>query len=341
MFPMMDDAAFEALAADIKANGQREPIIVHDAAILDGRNRHRACLHVGVTPEFTDWNGIGDPITYVVSMNLHRRHLNESQRAMIAAKISNLPHGSNQFHREEVGIPTSSITAAKAAEMMNVHRGTVFDAKAVLAKADSAQIAAIEKGEAAVSTVARAIRKRERKPEPFKPSDQPTGARIVIPGGHTPEEATREGLALESDGVSPAEVPARLNIAEGSYRLMRDIVLVADRRDISAHDMKIAAAALEDMNHTRQVRRNYDTIAPIAKRLWGDGKGFSGRQAAEAARLEAFSHALGTITQVCTAGVEIEIPYLSKDRAAEAVAAIKTAEASLRRLKAKIEEIHE
>jgi hypothetical protein len=39
LFPMMDEAALAELAADIKANGQREPIKLWDGAIIDGRNR--------------------------------------------------------------------------------------------------------------------------------------------------------------------------------------------------------------------------------------------------------------------------------------------------------------
>ena len=35
----------------------------------------------------------GDPLTFVISANLHRRHLTESQRATIAAKIVTMNSG--------------------------------------------------------------------------------------------------------------------------------------------------------------------------------------------------------------------------------------------------------
>ena len=38
----------------------------------------------GVEPEFKEWVGAGSPVEWVVSVNLIRRHLTSSQRAVIA-----------------------------------------------------------------------------------------------------------------------------------------------------------------------------------------------------------------------------------------------------------------
>jgi hypothetical protein len=54
-------------------------------SILDGRNRYRACLAAGIEPTFTVYQS-DDPVSYVIS--LKRRHLDESQRAMVAAKLA-------------------------------------------------------------------------------------------------------------------------------------------------------------------------------------------------------------------------------------------------------------
>ena len=84
LFPRLDELAFASLVADIKANGLREPIVVHQGLILDGGNRYRACLEAGVDPQFTEFAG-GNLVSFVLSANLHRRHLSPGQQAAIVA----------------------------------------------------------------------------------------------------------------------------------------------------------------------------------------------------------------------------------------------------------------
>ena len=56
------------------------------------RRRSNACLEAGVKPLMGEYDG-NNPFAFVLSSNLHRRHLNETQRAVIAAKRANIPHG--------------------------------------------------------------------------------------------------------------------------------------------------------------------------------------------------------------------------------------------------------
>src|SRR5689334_15309002 len=93
LFPMMDGEAFAALVADIRENGLLEPVVLYQEKILDGRNRYKACSELGIEPRFERANGHTDPLKYVISKNLKRRHLNESQRAVVAGRLANMRHG--------------------------------------------------------------------------------------------------------------------------------------------------------------------------------------------------------------------------------------------------------
>jgi ParB-like chromosome segregation protein Spo0J len=85
-FPLMEGEDFKTLKHDIRDNGQREPIVLYQDKILDGRNRYLACIDLGLEPQtklFTD----SDPLRFVISMNIHRRHLSPDQRRNIIAKL--------------------------------------------------------------------------------------------------------------------------------------------------------------------------------------------------------------------------------------------------------------
>jgi len=85
-FPMLEGEEFELLKQDIKNNGQLEPIIRYQGEILDGVNRYRACQELGIEPKYDTYEG-SDPLGYVISLNIRRRHLDTSQRAMLATEM--------------------------------------------------------------------------------------------------------------------------------------------------------------------------------------------------------------------------------------------------------------
>lgn len=89
IFPMMTDAEFEQLKDDIVLNGQLDPVILYEGKILDGRNRWKVCTELGLVINYEQYQG-DNPLSFVISKNLHRRHLSAGQRAMIATDIKPL-----------------------------------------------------------------------------------------------------------------------------------------------------------------------------------------------------------------------------------------------------------
>lgn len=85
-FPVLEGEEFDLLVEDIKKHGQQEPIITVGDEILDGVNRYRACRKLDREPVFEAYTG-DDPLAYVISLNIRRRHLSESQRAMLATEM--------------------------------------------------------------------------------------------------------------------------------------------------------------------------------------------------------------------------------------------------------------
>jgi len=148
IFPSMPPAEFDALVADITANGLREPIHIMGDSVVDGRHRYRACLQAGVEPQFVVVPDGTDLNALVISLNLRRRHLDESQRAMVAARLANLPLGSNQH--AQICAPSQD----SAAEMLNVSRRTVQHARAVLEHGAPELATAVDSGVIAVSSAA-------------------------------------------------------------------------------------------------------------------------------------------------------------------------------------------
>lgn len=92
IFPGMVRVEFVELLESIRRNGLINDIVTYDGQILDGVHRHKACCELGIEPRFREYTG-DDPIGHVVALNLERRHLDGSQRAMIAGRVATLRKG--------------------------------------------------------------------------------------------------------------------------------------------------------------------------------------------------------------------------------------------------------
>jgi N6-adenosine-specific RNA methylase IME4 len=151
MFPLLDGAAFDELVKDIRARGLVEPIWRYEGMVLDGRNRYRACAVAGVEPRYRDWHG-DDPIAFVISLNLKRRHLDESQRAMVAVKIATMRQGERTDLQPSAKLP--KVSQAEAGSLVNVSERSIRSAVQVRETGVPELVAAVEQGRLAVSAAA-------------------------------------------------------------------------------------------------------------------------------------------------------------------------------------------
>jgi hypothetical protein len=237
VFPLMSEDELKALAEDIKANGLRQVIILHEGKILDGRNRYRACKMAEVEPRTMKWHG-ENPTKDVISLNLHRRHLNESQRAMVAAKIATMKQGQRT---DLAGKPAKSQTAAspalsqeQAAKLLNVSRDSVQKAKIVTGSGDKELIEQVQSGKKSVNGAAEEVKgKKSGTGYTTVSMDAPTGKSKTgvfkpKPGNVVPvdvkyEDFVKSQIRAIVDGAVPTYIKTKREVLDDVRKLVLEI----------------------------------------------------------------------------------------------------------------------
>lgn len=163
IFPAMPDDEYESLKAHISAHGQQSAIATFDGQVLDGWHRYRACEELGLEPKLREMPKATDALAFVLGQNLNRRHLDSSQRAILAGKIANMNHGGDRKtepKNQGASLPLDpQISVVDAAKKLNVSPRSVKDARVVLE--DKKQAAKVMAGEKTVSAAAKEIRAKK------------------------------------------------------------------------------------------------------------------------------------------------------------------------------------
>lgn len=181
LFPEMSANEYVKLKEDIRVNGLLSPIVFWRGQLIDGRHRIRACNELGVF-----WKNMTeeaeadkDPVKVALSLNMHRRHLNTSQLAMVADKARGIYDKEGQEAKSEgqksggrgrkknsvVNLPQSiepmpqggiesRKSRDKAAKAVGVSGSLADAAKKVRTKGTTELQQAVESGEVAVSAAA-------------------------------------------------------------------------------------------------------------------------------------------------------------------------------------------
>ena len=173
IFPLASKEEYQALKLDIERNGLQELPALYRGQLLDGRNRLCACFELGFQPDFYALDDDIDPVSYVLSRNLYRRHLTSSQRATVAAdalplieaeakkrKAAGQKSGGKARHSASVKELTKAENdgraAEKAAKLTGTNRQYVADAKKIKA-ADPEAFEEIKGGKTTISKAKRKL----------------------------------------------------------------------------------------------------------------------------------------------------------------------------------------
>lgn len=266
-FPSLPEEDFAALVADIKAHGQREAVIVFEGMILDGWNRYRACEQARVKCVTVKHDG-SDPVAFVLSRNLHRRHLTASQRAAAVVLATDWrqrgrpekpepgadpkkPEPGSGFSSEAEMAAAADVTDRTIRQVKTAQRAGLGEAvrDGKLSAKQAAEVAKLppKKRERAVAAI-----ERGEKPIVKKPSSDPRAA--------GPEEALKARVAeLEDKLAEAADEIERLSAVEQGeeaaliQRLQSELRTVKAKRDESMREcveLKRQVKMLE-----RQVKR--------------------------------------------------------------------------------------
>jgi ParB-like chromosome segregation protein Spo0J len=201
LFPMLSEAELAELAQDIAENGLRQPIVIdRQGRIMDGRNRFAACKAAGVEPVITPFEGDDRGVlAYIVSANLKRRHLNESQRAMIGARIAQLSHGGKRTSKHQeanLHLDPETPSIDDASRVLHVSPRSIKSAKQVRKQAIPEVVQAVENGKLRLGKAVELIKepeavqkqavqdleigKKARRPSPVREERNPNIKPILI-----------------------------------------------------------------------------------------------------------------------------------------------------------------
>jgi hypothetical protein len=238
IFPL-DDEHLDELAKDIKANGQQVLIQLLDGKILDGRRRWLACRKACVSPK-TEVVKTDDPVSYVLSLNLHRRHLSPSQSAMVAGRARKIfdeqalkrkseggSHGAKSGHGQHVAnLPDAEKGRSrdKAAAAVGVGGRTVDYASKVLKTGTPELVAAVDADKIAVSTAARlASEAPEVQNETLVSARGRPSARTIEHEAPPENGKTGKGVTLANEAINCLKrIPKNDHLRKRGFQIVTD-----------------------------------------------------------------------------------------------------------------------
>ena len=208
-FPLMVGAEFAAFCNNVQHSGLLQDVVLWRKGgqdwLLDGRNRLRACKETGIKPTFTHYEG-DDPYGFVVSHNLQRRHLGESQRAMVGARLKEV------IERQDPPEPAAERKPRprdQAAQMVSVGGRSIQKAAKVIKHGTPELQASVDAGVVRVDLAAQVA---ERDPEVQR--------RLVKEISEHPNKNARAVVRQHDRDVVTASIESEAPMPDGPFRVL-------------------------------------------------------------------------------------------------------------------------
>lgn len=256
LFPMLSDERLASLAESIKGSGLREPIVLHEGKILDGRNRYRACRLAGVDPRCVTYDGDA-PAQFVRDKNLERRDLTDDQRAgiimvmqeEIAEEVENNrrrkiseARSETVSNRSQSQTPSgSAVTRRTLAKQANVSERKIQQA-AVVHRAAPELLKEVQNGTMKLKDAERIVKEK---------SGTTTGRQVSTRG-------IRPSALLPGQGVRQP-TPRRTDLAARLFRFVRQY---PNQHDAEAYAREVETGSLDlPMDDTRALYQRLQASA--------------------------------------------------------------------------------
>jgi ParB-like chromosome segregation protein Spo0J len=197
LLPQMSEEEFAELKASIKSEGQHYAIIVNeDLEVLDGHHRYRACMELGVEPDF-EVRKFDDKLLekkFVIEANLRRRHLNNFQLVELAVPLLEIEKALAKQRQSKGGkngrdlqlglapddaetepIPEFNGKATEAvAKKAGVSTRTFERGKKIIEKASEDEKQKLREGKTSISQVYSEITTSQKPPQPERELKPPS-----------------------------------------------------------------------------------------------------------------------------------------------------------------------
>lgn len=235
-FPRMSDDEFSALKESIQLNGQTHPIYTLDGMILDGGNRYRALCELGIEPVLVEYTGT-NPAQFILSSNLHRRHLSQGQSAAIVSASQSWITA----HQATTPSPSTADSATARAKQAGVGQRTQQLADKLIKEAPAELVKEVIDGKKSLNKAIKEI----SPPKPVAPKPEPV---IAAEDSH---EAELNGIIGEQQGAMKALEAgddALLKIVESDDRVLASIDEVKKLTELN----RMLSLRIDELTHEKE-----------------------------------------------------------------------------------------